>query len=90
MQKGVTFTPDMAVLEIRGTEVQAVNVYSNEMQVFSDFDTVVVAMGNEVDDSLYHALKGRVKDSFVPAIVSRPEKWIWQFTKGTWREGRYD
>jgi thioredoxin reductase len=62
MQKGVTFTPDFAVIEVRGTEVHGVNVYSNEFQVFSQYDTIITAMGNEVEDSLYFALKGRVAE----------------------------
>lgn len=62
LQKGAILSADLAVIEIRGTEVQAINVYTNEMKVFSGFDTVVTAMGNEVDDSLYYALKGRVKE----------------------------
>lgn len=74
MQKGATFTSDIAVVEIRGTEVHGVNVYSNEMQVFSGFDTVVVAMGNEVDDALYYALKGRVKELYRAGDCVAPRK----------------
>ncbi len=62
MQKGATFTPDFAVMEIRGTDVHGFNVYSNEWKTFSGFDTVVTAMGNRVNDSLYLALKGRVRE----------------------------
>jgi len=62
MKKGATFTPDFAVMEIRGTDVHGFNVYSNEWKTFSGFDTVVTAMGNRVNDSLYFALKGRVKE----------------------------
>lgn len=62
MQKGVEFTNDCAVIEIRGLEVHGVNVYSNQAMVFSGFDTVVTAMGNEANDSLYYALKGRVAE----------------------------
>lgn len=62
MQKGITFTPDFAVMEVRGTEVHGFNVYSNEWRVFDGYDTVVVAMGNVADDMLYKALKGKVKD----------------------------
>jgi mycofactocin system FadH/OYE family oxidoreductase 2 len=77
MQKGVTFTPDFAVMEIkhpeggqpgtgaedggagpRGAEVHGFNVYSNVWDVFSGYDSIVTAMGNDADDSLYLALKG--------------------------------
>ena len=39
LKKGVTFTPDFDVLEIRGTEVMASTSIPIESQVFSDFDT---------------------------------------------------
>ena len=74
MQKGVTFTSNFAVIEIRGTEVHGLNVYSNEGQVFSEFDNVVTAMGNEVEDSLYFALKGRVKELYRAGDCVAPRK----------------
>lgn len=74
MQKGATFTPDFAVIEIRGTEVHGLNVYTNEQSVFSGFDTVVVAMGNEVNDSLYYALKGRVAELYRAGDCVAPRK----------------
>ncbi len=87
MQKGVTFTPDFAVMEIKhsatrsdggdpggdpatdtggsriaggadGAEVHGFNVYSNAWDVFSGYDSIVTAMGNDADDALYFALKG--------------------------------
>ena len=33
-------------------------MYSNVWDVFSGFDSIVTAMGNDADDSLYFALKG--------------------------------
>ena len=61
MQKGVTFTTDFAVVEIKGMEVNGLNFYSNEWKTFSDNDSIVFAMGNRVEDDLYQALKGRGK-----------------------------
>ena len=60
--KGVTFTPDIAVLEIQGTLVKGLNVYSNEMIDFDGYDTVVLAAGNIARDSLYFELKGNVDE----------------------------
>ena len=60
-QKGVTCTPDIAVLEIQGTLVKGLNVYSNEMIDFEGYDTVVCIAGNVADDQLYFELKGKVK-----------------------------
>ncbi len=74
MQKGATLTPDLAVIEIRGTEVHAIHVYTNEMKVFSDYDAVVTAMGNEVDDALYFALKGHVKELYRAGDCVAPRK----------------
>jgi mycofactocin system FadH/OYE family oxidoreductase 2 len=74
MQKGVTFTPDFAVMEIKGTEVHGFNVYSNEWKVFDGYDTVVAAMGNEADDALYKALKGHVKELYRIGDAVAPRK----------------
>ncbi|MGD0231992.1 MAG: mycofactocin system FadH/OYE family oxidoreductase 2 [Syntrophorhabdales bacterium] len=74
LQKGATFTSDCAVIEIRGTEVHGLNVYTNEMEVFSGFDTVVAAMGNDADDALYHSLKGRVKELYRAGDCVAPRK----------------
>ena len=60
MKRGVTFTPDIAVLEIQGTTIKGLNVYSNALIDFEGYDTVVLAVGNRVEDSLYFALKGKV------------------------------
>jgi mycofactocin system FadH/OYE family oxidoreductase 2 len=60
-KKGVTFTPDIAVLEIQGTAAKGLNVYSNEIIEFNGYDTVVLAAGNTSREELYFALKGKVK-----------------------------
>jgi hypothetical protein len=52
------------VLEIQGTLVKGLNVYSNEMIDFEGYDTVVLAAGNTADDALYFALKGKVKEIY--------------------------
>ncbi len=61
-RKGVTFTPDIAVLEIQGLIVKGLNVYSNEMIDFEGYDTIVFIVGNIADDALYFELKGKVKE----------------------------
>jgi len=66
LQKGCTFTPDTAVISISGEPgakmLQGINVYSNAMGDFGPYDSVVLAVGQEVDDGLYKALKGKVKE----------------------------
>jgi pyruvate/2-oxoglutarate dehydrogenase complex dihydrolipoamide dehydrogenase (E3) component len=73
-QKGVTFTPDFAVVEIKGLEVKGLNFYSNEWQTFSDHDAVVYALGNRVEDGLYRASKGKVKDLYRIGDCVAPRK----------------
>jgi len=74
MQKGVTFTPDFAVVEIKGLEVKGLNFYSNEWQTFDGYDAIVFAMGNRVEDGLYRALKGRVKGLYRIGDCVAPRK----------------
>ena len=73
-QKGVTFTPDFAVTEIQGVAVKGLNYYSNEWHTFSDFDSVVYAMGSRVEDALYKALKGKVKELYRIGDCVAPRK----------------
>jgi mycofactocin system FadH/OYE family oxidoreductase 2 len=73
-QKGVTFTPDFAVTEIQGTAVKGLNYYNNEWHTFSDFDSVVYAMGSRVEDALYKALKGKVKELYRIGDCVAPRK----------------
>jgi hypothetical protein len=63
-KKGVTCTPDIAVLEIQGTRVKGLNVYSNEMIDFEGYDTIVCIAGNIADDRLYFELKNKAKELY--------------------------
>ena len=74
VQKGVTFTTDFAVTEIRGTAVKGLNYYSNEWHTFEDYDSVVYAMGNRAEDALYKTLKGRVKELYRIGDCVAPRK----------------
>ena len=66
LQKGVTFTPDIAVMEVSGEEgakkVKGFNVYSNVWNEWGPYDSIVMAMGQQVDDDLYMSLKGKVPE----------------------------
>jgi mycofactocin system FadH/OYE family oxidoreductase 2 len=68
LQKGVTFTPDIAVMEVSGERgaktVKGFNVYSNVWQEWSGYDSIVLAMGQQVDDDLYMILKGKVAELY--------------------------
>jgi len=74
MQKGVTFTPDFAVMEIRGLEVHGFNVYSNVWDSFRGYDSIVTAMGNDACDGLYLALKGTVAELYRIGDCVAPRK----------------
>jgi len=74
LQRGVTFTPDFAVMEIKGTEVHGFNVYSNVWDVLSGYDAIVTAMGNDANEGLYFALKGRVPELYRIGDCVAPRK----------------
>ncbi len=73
-QKGVTFTPDIAVLEIQGKLVKGLNVYSNQLIDFEDQDTIVLVAGNRSCDALYFALKGKVQELYRIGDCLAPRK----------------
>ncbi|NLA74686.1 MAG: mycofactocin system FadH/OYE family oxidoreductase 2, partial [Deltaproteobacteria bacterium] len=72
--KGVTFTPDIAVLEIQGTVVKGLHVYSNQIMDFTGYDTIVLAAGNRSCDQLYFELKGKVKELYRAGDCVAPRK----------------
>lgn len=78
LQKGVTFTPDIAVMEVAGETgaktVKGFNVYSNQWDEWGPFDTIVLAMGQKVDDSLYFSLKGKVAELYRIGDCVAPRK----------------
>ena len=73
-KKGVTFTPDIVVLEIQDTLVKCLNAYSNEMIDFSGYDMIVLAAGNVSRDRLYFDLKGKVKELYRIGDCVAPRK----------------
>ena len=64
----MTFTPDIAVMEVAGEagakSVKGFNVYSNVWDEWGPYDTIVLAMGQKADDTLYKALKGKVEELY--------------------------
>ncbi|WP_431281270.1 FAD-dependent oxidoreductase [Humitalea sp. 24SJ18S-53] len=55
---GVTFTTDMELLGIEGGTVRLRDVYTSEQHVRNNIDTIVLALGAEAQDALFHALHG--------------------------------
>lgn len=78
LQKGVTFTPDIAVMEVAGDAgaktVKGFNVYSNAWNEWGPFDAIVLAMGQKVDDDLYMSLKGKVPELYRIGDCVAPRK----------------
>ncbi len=70
----VTVTTDFHVIDIKGTEVNGIDHYSNEAKVFSGYDSVVIAVGNEVDATLYFALKNSGKELYRIGDCVAPRK----------------
>ncbi len=68
LQNGVTFRTDLDILDIDtsdgGLRVRARDIYTNETIHFDDYDTLVLDVGNAVEDGLYHQLKGKVKEVY--------------------------
>jgi NADPH-dependent 2,4-dienoyl-CoA reductase/sulfur reductase-like enzyme len=73
-RKGITFTTDFAVVEIKGTAVRGLNYYNNEWHTFEGFDSVVYALGSQAQDGLYRELKGRVKELYRIGDCVAPRK----------------
>ena len=78
LQKGVTFTPDIAVMEVGGEigakTVKGFNVYSNQWDEWGPFDNLVLAMGQETVDELYFSLKGKVQELYRIGDCVAPRK----------------
>ncbi len=87
-RKGVTFTPDIAVLEIQEKLVKGLNVYSNEMIDFGDYDTIVLVVGNISQDRLYFDLKGKIKELYRIGDCVAPRKTDMAIVEGH-RVGRH-
>lgn len=78
LQKGVDFTPDIAVMEIGGERgaknIKGFNVYSNIWNEWGPFDSIVLAMGQKAEEDLYMSLKGKVKELYRIGDCVAPRK----------------
>jgi thioredoxin reductase len=62
LKKGLNIMPYTMIKEINDTTVITYNIYSREETVIDDVDNVMLAYYHEADDSLFFALKGKVKE----------------------------
>ncbi|ABQ27713.1 mycofactocin system FadH/OYE family oxidoreductase 2 [Geotalea uraniireducens] len=78
LQKGVTFTPDIAVMEVGGEAgaktVKGFNVYSNVWFDWGPYDSIVLVMGQQVEEDLYMSLKGKVPELYRIGDCVAPRK----------------
>jgi hypothetical protein len=78
LQKGVTFCPDIAVMEVGGPRgakfAKGFDVYSNFWKEWTGYDSVVLAMGQRTEDTLYFSLKGKVKELYRIGDAVSPRK----------------
>ena len=63
-KKGVVITPHTGVKAVSGRTVVAFNVFTTAERRIEDVDTVVAAFGSKEENSLYYALKDRVKEIY--------------------------
>ena len=61
---GVVLTPGTELRAVEGSAVIVANVYSGLERRIEGVDTVVLSAGSRSTDSLYRALKGRVRDLY--------------------------
>ncbi|MBW2618688.1 MAG: FAD-dependent oxidoreductase [Deltaproteobacteria bacterium] len=71
---GVRFICDKIVSQVQGSKVTAVDKFSGEVAVYDDYQTIVLVMGNQPDDRLYQALKGRLPAVFRVGDCVAPRK----------------
>ena len=73
--KGITITSNTIVTGIDGQDVHVIDRYSGEQRTIKAMESIVLAMGNEACEDLYHALKGsnaelyRVGDCLAPRRI---------------------
>lgn len=73
---GVEFFPFTAVKAIEGNTIVAYNVYSKQEQRIEGIDTIVLVGYNDPDNSLYHALKGKIKELYAIGDCVAPRNCI--------------
>lgn len=55
--KGLSYTTNAWVTEVRGCSVDVLNLYTGAIEALDDIDTIVLATGRVSDDDLYFELK---------------------------------
>ncbi len=74
LEKGVIFTPQTTLINIQGTLVTLLNVFSQQAEVREGVDTLVLSTPARANDELYFALKGRVPEIYRIGDCLAPRK----------------
>jgi 2,4-dienoyl-CoA reductase-like NADH-dependent reductase (Old Yellow Enzyme family)/thioredoxin reductase len=72
--KGVVITPLTTIKKISGKTVTVADVITGEEREIRDIDTVVMATGYRANNTLYKALKGKVKELYRIGDCSLPRR----------------
>jgi len=73
-KQGVSFAPSTRLRAIEGRTVLAYNTHTGEERRIENVDTIVLSLGSRGDDSLYQALKGKVKAVYLAGSAFTPRR----------------
>ena len=76
LRKGVIFSPLTAVKEIRNNTVVTYNILTGIERNIEGVDTVVFCTEGRVNNSLYHSLKGKVKELYQVGQCASPREML--------------
>lgn len=72
LSAGMIFTPNSEVSAVEGTSVIIRNIYSGKEQWVSQVDALVTWLGNQAQDSLWHALRDRLREVYAAGDCVAP------------------
>jgi mycofactocin system FadH/OYE family oxidoreductase 2 len=75
-RKGVVVTNSMRIKAVQENTVVATNILSRQERTIEEVDTVVLALGSVANDSLYKALKGKVRELYLVGQALAPRKML--------------
>jgi 2,4-dienoyl-CoA reductase-like NADH-dependent reductase (Old Yellow Enzyme family)/thioredoxin reductase len=74
LSRGLVLIPSTQVIRMSDSTVYGTNVYHTAEFAIGDFDTVVSCAGYRADNSLYNALKGKVKKLYAVGDCVAPQR----------------
>jgi len=75
-RKGVVVTNSMRIKAVQENTVVAINHLTRQERTIEEVDSVVLALGSVANDSLYKALKGKVRELYVVGQALAPRKML--------------